>query len=252
MAYDWTSEYFAPHGYGATWYGPAEDCQPPASYGQQGWCDEDDASGGGWFFPSAEALGAWESAGVFVPPPRVAAEESTLTSVGVAAALPSRPRRRPRPPGAVRAQLIGPLFGAMTAATFAAVCLLGWALSYDPLQGLAISRVPRDLSGLWPAIVIGPWLVGCLSVLRAALDGRRAVHSWVVVILFAGVATWLCAAGVSRTMPDLVVAGLPPITAVVSLQQLTRQLIAGRRLCRTPSGQAARRASHKASRKVRG
>ncbi|MFI6843991.1 DUF2637 domain-containing protein [Kitasatospora sp. NPDC050467] len=251
MTYDRTGEFYAPHGYGATWYGSAEDYQRAAAYEQHGWHVDGEVSGGPWFAPDLEAMDTWESVGLFVPPPRVATEEPSPAAPGVAAVPPAGPRRRPRPPGGSWARLIGPLFGVMTAATFTAVCLLGWALSYDPLQGLAISRVPHGLSGLWPVVVIGPWLVGCLSVLRAALDGRRAVHSWIVVTLFAGVATWLCAVGVSRTMPDLVVAGLPPITGVVSLHQLVRQIIGSRESCRTSPRQKGRRASHKASGKVR-
>ncbi|MFB7665012.1 DUF2637 domain-containing protein [Kitasatospora sp. NPDC056138] len=124
------------------------------------------------------------------------------------------------------------------------MCLLGWTLSYHPLQDLAFSRVPHGLSRLWPLIVYGPWIVGCLSVLRAALDGRRLLHSWVVVVLFSSVATGLCIADVSWTVPDVIVAGLPPVTAVVSLHQLVRQLTSGKGAHRP----AYRQAAHKSSR----
>lgn len=118
------------------------------------------------------------------------------------------------------------------------MCLLGWTFSYDPLRDLALTRVPQGLSQLWPLIIYGPWLVGCLSVLRAALDGRRPVHSWVVVVVFSSMATGLCVADVSRTVPDVIVAGLPPITAVVSLHQLVRQLLAGKATHRPVSHKA--------------
>ncbi|WP_198045439.1 DUF2637 domain-containing protein [Kitasatospora mediocidica] len=140
--------------------------------------------------------------------------------------------------------MIGSLFGALTAVTVAAVCVLGWAFSYDPLWALAYSRVPRALSQLWPVIVYGPWLAGCLSVLRAALHGRQPLHSWVVVVLFSTLATGLCVADVSRTLPDLVVAGLPPLTAVISLHQLVRQLTAVRGTGRRPGRQAAHKFPH--------
>jgi hypothetical protein len=120
--------------------------------------------------------------------------------------------------------VISSLFGVLTAVTVIAVCVLGWTLSYDPLQDLAFTRVPRGLSQLWPVIIYGPWLVGCLSVLRAALHGRQPIHSWAVVILFSALATGLCVADVSRTASNLIVAGLPPLTAVISLHQLVRQL----------------------------
>ncbi|MFF1871655.1 DUF2637 domain-containing protein [Streptomyces sp. CB03911] len=125
-----------------------------------------------------------------------------------------------------------------------AVCLVGWTLSYEPLRDLAFARGPRGLAQLWPVIVYGPWLVGCLSVLRAALDGRRVAHSWAVVVMFSIVATALCVADVSRALPDMVVAGLPPITGAISLHQLVRQLGCVRG-ARRP---ASRSTSHKATR----
>lgn len=50
---------------------------------------------------------------------------------------------------------------------------------------------PRPSPGVlawWPLLVYGPWLVASLSVLRAALHRRRAVHSWAVVLLFSHIA----------------------------------------------------------------
>ncbi|WP_354639351.1 hypothetical protein [Kitasatospora camelliae] len=68
-------------------------------------------------------------------------------------------------------------------------------------------------------------MAGCLSILRAALDGRRPVHSWVVVLAFSTVATGLCVSGVAQTVPDVIVAGLPPVAAAICLDQLARQRI---------------------------
>ncbi|MFI6443888.1 DUF2637 domain-containing protein [Kitasatospora sp. NPDC050543] len=247
--YDWTDG--CPLSYGTAWYDAGPN-PPQAAPGEQpGLCDERDVPGGLWsLFAPTEVLDPWNP-GLFVPPPRAPSDEPARTAVGVGAALPLRPRRRPAPAAVSLTwpQVVGPLLGVLSAVTFTAVCLLGWLLSYDPLRGLAISRVPHGLSLFWPAIVIGPWLVGCLSVLRAALDGRRVVHSWVVVVLFTGIAIWLCSAGVARTMPDLVVAGLPPVTAVVSLHQLVRQLASGRgpRRAATPR-RPSRHVSHRARR----
>ncbi|MFE0462616.1 DUF2637 domain-containing protein [Kitasatospora sp. NPDC058965] len=156
----------------------------------------------------------------------------------------SRHRRRSRFTAPPWPALVSSMFGALTAVTVTAVCALGWALSYDPLRDLALSRVPRGLSQLWPVVVYGPWLAGCLSVLRAALHGRPPVHSWVVVVVFSSLATGLCVADVSWTVASVVVAGLPPLTAVVSLHQLVRQLTAARsaRPC------AGHTATHRASR----
>ncbi|WP_052434682.1 DUF2637 domain-containing protein [Streptacidiphilus melanogenes] len=135
----------------------------------------------------------------------------------------SRARRRAalragRPP------LVGTLFEAATALIAAVVCALGYLLSYGPLHHLAELRVSQSLAQPWPVVIYGPWLAACLSLLRAALDGRRALHSWCVVVVFSSVATVLCIADVPRTTIDTVIAGLPPVTAAVALHQLVRQL----------------------------
>jgi hypothetical protein len=121
-------------------------------------------------------------------------------------------------------QVLSATFVALTAATFVVVCVVGWMVSYDPLQGVASPRLPDGMAQLWPVIVNGPWLACCLSVLRAALEGRRVVYSWAVLVLFSGFSMALCIANEPHVMPDVVVAGLPPLTAVASLHQLVRQL----------------------------
>ncbi|MDH6113864.1 hypothetical protein P3T36_002685 [Kitasatospora sp. MAP12-15] len=197
------------------------------------------------FNPVADSAVGWEAEAAFVPHPRMPTDRAVPVMTGppmagspmAGPAAPGRRRRQPARPA--WPEVIGSLFGALTAVTVAAVCVLGWAFSYDPLRALAYSRVPRGLSQLWPVIVYGPWLAGCLSVLRAALHGRQPVHSWVVVVLFSGLATGLCVADVSRTLPDLVVTGLPPLTAVISLHQLVRQLTTARGMGRRPGRQAA-------------
>ncbi|MFD0528136.1 DUF2637 domain-containing protein [Kitasatospora arboriphila] len=83
-----------------------------------------------------------------------------------------RKRRRVRAAEARREEALGELFRTLLAVAVTVVCVLGWVLSYPPLQDLALARVPGGLSALWPVVVYGPWLAGCLSVLRAALDGR--------------------------------------------------------------------------------
>ncbi|MDH6130695.1 hypothetical protein P3T37_000062 [Kitasatospora sp. MAA4] len=189
------------------------------------------------FNPVAESAVGWEAEAVFVPHPRLPVDQPVPIMAGT-------PRRRRQPPRSAWPEVIGSLFGALTAVTVTAVCVLGWAFSYDPLRALAYSRVPHALSQLWPVIVYGPWLAGCLSVLRAALHGRQPVHSWAVVVLFSTLASGLCVADVSQTLPDLVVTGLPPLTAVISLHQLVRQLTAARGTGRRPGRQAAHRSPH--------
>jgi hypothetical protein len=134
-----------------------------------------------------------------------------------------RPAHRPGRPS-----VFASLIEAATALIATAVCALGYLLSYGPLHHLAEPRVPQSLAQPWPVVIYGPWLAACLSLLRGALDGRRVVHSWCVVVVFSSVATVLCVADVPRTAVDTVVAGLPPITAAVALHQLVRQLRMGR------------------------
>ncbi|MEV0532359.1 DUF2637 domain-containing protein [Kitasatospora sp. NPDC050463] len=135
-------------------------------------------------------------------------------------------RRRPRVSRMRQwPQALSTVFAALAALTVATVSVLGWVLSYNPLQDLASLRVSRNLAELWPLVVYGPWLVASLSILRATLTRHRATYSWVVVVLFSAVATGLCVIHASRTFPGVVVAALPPLTAVVSFHQLVRQII---------------------------
>ncbi|MFH9349393.1 hypothetical protein [Kitasatospora sp. NPDC017646] len=190
------------------------------------------ASAVGWenetaFVPPPRAPGLTETA--FVPPPRAPVEPSGPRGTGgPVGPSTSRHRRRPPFPRPAWPHLVSSVFGALTALTVTAACALGLVFSYGPLQELAFSCVPRGLSQLWPVVVYGPWLAGCLSVLRAVQHGRQPFHSWVVVVLFSGLAAGLCVADVPWTPTAVVVAGLPPLTGVISLHQLVRQLTAVR------------------------
>ncbi|PBC75526.1 hypothetical protein BX265_0192 [Streptomyces sp. TLI_235] len=109
-----------------------------------------------------------------------------------------RARRRRDPVAASWPRTVSLALVTLRTLAFTTVCLLGWMFSYDPLHDLALSRTPGVPARLWPIVVFGPWLVGCLSVLRAANDGRRVVHSWLVVVLFSTVCSGLCVADASR------------------------------------------------------
>ncbi|MFF0434854.1 hypothetical protein ACFYU9_21780 [Streptomyces sp. NPDC004327] len=158
---------------------------------------------------------------------------------------PARPaRRRHLPPVTSWPLLFRSLFGLLTIVTVTGVCVLDWLLCYNPLRDLAQSRVPHGLDLLWPAIVYAPWLVGSLSVLRSALEARRLAHAWAMVVVFSGIATGLCVFEACRTpvdLVDVVVAGLPPITAAACLHQLVRQLTAASRARRPSPRHTARR-----------
>jgi hypothetical protein len=206
-------------------------------YAPGGWHDERAANPGPPpSFPTVEVPPGWQPEEVFAPPP-LSTPRGPRPQYG-----PRRGRRRASEPEPTR--VLGSMLEALTAVTTTVVCVLGYLLSYGPLRHIALSRVPDGLSQPWPVIIYGPWLAGCLSVIRAALDGRQAIHSWVVVVLFSSVATALCIVDVPRTPSDMVVAGLPPITSLVSLHQLVRQL----RCSRSPHRAPARSALHRAAR----
>ncbi|MFF7633812.1 DUF2637 domain-containing protein [Kitasatospora sp. NPDC008050] len=195
---------------------------------------------------------AWGTEEIPLPRPRSPLDDAALhsaglhstglhsadpDSTGLGAPITSHRRRRSQPAVVSWPLAIGEAFGVLTAVMVTAVCVLGGMLSYDPLRDLAQSRVPHGLSHLWPVIVYGPWLVGCLSVLRAALEGRRPTHSWAVVVISSSLATGLCISDACQTyfgVLDIVVAGLPPITAAVSLHQLVRQLTTAHTARRAP------------------
>ncbi|MFE9645706.1 DUF2637 domain-containing protein [Streptomyces sp. NPDC006365] len=112
---------------------------------------------------------------------------------------------------------------ALTAVIVGMVSVLGALVAYDPLRRVA-SPGAHGLAAWWPLLVYGPWLVASLSILRAALHRRRAAHSWAVVLLFSAVAMCLCVAHAPKAPVAMAVAALPPVTALLSFQQLVRQL----------------------------
>ncbi|AEW92619.1 MULTISPECIES: DUF2637 domain-containing protein [Streptomycetaceae] len=120
--------------------------------------------------------------------------------------------------------LLSLLMAATTAVIVAMVSVLGGVMAYDPLRRLAAPGHSHGLAGWWPLLVYGPWLVASLSILRAAVHRRRAAHSWAVVVLFSAIAVYLCVAHTTRTVVGVAVAGLPPVTALVSFHQLVRQI----------------------------
>ncbi|AXI79244.1 DUF2637 domain-containing protein [Peterkaempfera bronchialis] len=193
------------------------------------------------YTPIADLLDAGHapSVGGYLPPQRSAEQDGDPSSAGFDLPRARRPvphrRRRPRPQLAAWPQLTSSVFGVLTTFTVTAVSLLGWIFSYDPLQRLASAHVGSGLAQLWPVIIYGPWFVASLSILRAALDRRRITHSWVVLGVFSGMAAVLCVASASATLSDVIVAGLPPITAVISFHQLIRQMTATRRARHGPT-----------------
>jgi hypothetical protein len=116
------------------------------------------------------------------------------------------------------------LVAALAAVIASAVSLLSGIVAYDPLRLVAVSPAARGLRTWWPLLVYGPWLVGSLSVLRAALHQRRAVHSWCVVVVFSCIAVLLCVVQAPRTILGTAAAALPGLAALACFQQVVRQI----------------------------
>ncbi|WP_248507911.1 hypothetical protein [Streptomyces sp. D2-8] len=136
--------------------------------------------------------------------------------------VPRRHRkvRARKAPGVLRTTSF--LVAALAAVIATAVSLLSGMVAYDPLRLVAAS--PAGLRVWWPLLVYGPWLVGCLSVLRAALHQRRAVHSWCVVLVFSCIAVLLCVVQAPRTILGTAAAALPGLAALACFQQVVRQI----------------------------
>ncbi|MFF8946652.1 DUF2637 domain-containing protein [Streptomyces sp. NPDC014864] len=150
-------------------------------------------------------------------------------------------RKRKWPPG-LRA--VSQFIAALAAVTASAVSLFGGMVAYDPLRIVAVSRMQAGTASWWPLLVFGPWLVASLSVLRAALHRRRAVHSWCAVLLFSAIAMFLCVVQAPRTLVDIAAAALPGLASLTCFQQLVRQIT----LTRPPRRVAPRHRQRRAPR----
>ncbi|MEU9349867.1 hypothetical protein AB0D65_02335 [Streptomyces griseoloalbus] len=116
------------------------------------------------------------------------------------------------------------VIAALAAVTVSMVSVFSGVVTYEPLLLVTTARSNGSSSAWWPVLVYGPWLAGSLSILRAALHQRRALHSWFVVLLFSSVAVLLCVAQAPRTLTDTAAAALPGVAALACFQQLVRQI----------------------------
>ncbi len=113
---------------------------------------------------------------------------------------PPRPPQAPRPrPDALR--VASYTIAALAAVTVSMVSVFSGVVTYEPLLLVTTAHSSGDSSSWWPILVYGPWLAGSLSILRAALHQRRALHSWFVVLLFSSVAVLLCVAQAPAPSP---------------------------------------------------
>ncbi|GAA3170355.1 DUF2637 domain-containing protein [Streptomyces virens] len=129
------------------------------------------------------------------------------------------PRKRP---DALR--IASYVIAALAAVTVSMVSVFSGVVTYEPLLLVTTAHSSGSSSAWWPVLVYGPWLAGSLSILRAALHQRRALHSWFVVLLFSAVAVMLCVAQAPRTVTDTAAAALPGVAALACFQQLVRQI----------------------------
>ncbi|MBW5481086.1 hypothetical protein GPJ59_04090 [Streptomyces bambusae] len=140
-------------------------------------------------------------------------------------ATPAGHRRVPRRTPVVTLFQTGSFFTAVLVAVIAAVVSTFSGLAIcDALRHSAGPRTAHDVVSWWPLLIYGPWMVASLSILRAALHQRRAIHSWSIVLLFSTLATLLCVAQAPRTFAAQAAATLPPIAALACFQQLVRQI----------------------------
>ncbi|WP_307718357.1 DUF2637 domain-containing protein [Streptomyces sp. JHA26] len=131
-----------------------------------------------------------------------------------------RVRRGPR-----GLQAVSYVIAAAITVITSAVSLFGGMVAYDPLRVVALTRLQTGAVSWWPLLVYGPWLAASLSVLRAALHRRRAVHSWCVVLAFSLIAMLLCvAAQTPESVIDVAAAALPGLASLTCFQQLVRQI----------------------------
>ncbi|MFI2504660.1 DUF2637 domain-containing protein [Streptomyces sp. NPDC018972] len=181
-----------------------------------------------------------ESSGVTMPQPREDASVTTPPAGSpmgnlqeITAELPPlraaprghrKPPRKPprRRPDALR--LASYAIAALAAVTVSMVSVFSGVVTYEPLLLVTTAHSKGSSSAWWPVLVYGPWLAGSLSILRAALHQRRALHSWFVVLLFSSVAIMLCVAQAPRTITDTAAAALPGVAALACFQQLVRQI----------------------------
>jgi hypothetical protein len=164
-----------------------------------------------------------------LPPPLLFDDTVTRQAPVRPAPVPHRKRRPHRLRRLLKAMrmpwtsVVSFLIALATATIACVVSVLGAMVSYDPLKMLAYPTA-HHLAPSWPLLVYGPWLAGCLSVLRAAAHQRHVRTAWAVVTAFSAVAVVLCVAHAPRTPTSMATAGLPPVAALACFHLLYRQV----------------------------
>ena len=155
--------------------------------------------------------------------PREALVEITADLPPVQA--PPRGHRKVRDAqGLSRVRVSSYFIAALATVIASAVSIFGGLIAYDPLRFVAETRTQSSVASWWPFLVFGPWLVASLSIVRAALHQRRALHSWSVLLLFSCAAMTLCVAEAPKHLVDTAAAALPSFASLACFQQVVRQI----------------------------
>lgn len=106
----------------------------------------------------------------------------------------------------------------------ALVVFLGALSTLAPMAYVAATAGHPGAARWWPFLIHGPWLVAALSLVRAGIHHRRAVHSWLVIAAFAALSMALSISYAPKNMQGIIVAVLPAAAMTACLHQLVRQI----------------------------
>ncbi|MEU0939952.1 DUF2637 domain-containing protein [Embleya sp. NPDC005971] len=153
---------------------------------------------------------------------------------------PSSHRRRPPETalpitGARRLDRLSRSMVVVSVVLVATISVLAALIALAPMRHTA--DTPAGPARWWPVLVQGPWVVASLSILRSSLHRRRALHSWIVVVAFAGLSMALSLTHAPMTLQGIVVAILPAVATTACLHQLVRQITLTRPPRRSVPGQ---------------
>ena len=132
-----------------------------------------------------------------------------------------RVRTRQRPS---RIRIASHFIAAVVTSIASVVSVFSGLIAYDPLRFVAMSRMQSTVVSWWPVLVFGPWMVASLSIVRAALHQRRALHSWSVLLVFSAIGMTLCVAQAPKDLVGAAAAALPSLASLACFQQVVRQI----------------------------
>lgn len=112
----------------------------------------------------------------------------------------------------------------LSALVVALVVFLGVLSTLAPMEYVAATAGHPGSARWWPFLIHGPWLVAALSLVRAGIHHRRAVHSWLVIAAFAALSMALSISFAPKNMQGIIVAVLPAAAMTACLHQLVRQI----------------------------